>query len=52
MFSISSERRRFRMEDVIRPFGVLENVLGVLLDGFGRVNDGRMVRAVFIVLAG
>lgn len=40
------------MEDVVRPFGVLEDVLGVLLDGLSRVDDGRVMGTVISILTG
>lgn len=52
LFSVGSERRRFRVKDVVRPFGILKDVLGVLLDGLLRMDDGRVVRTVFSILTG
>lgn len=40
------------MENVVWPFGILEDVLRILLDGLLRVDDRGMVGAVFTVLAG
>lgn len=52
LFSISGERRGVGVEDVVRPFGVLENILGVLLDGLPGVDDRRVVGTVISILTG